>query len=115
MAPPTSPSAFARVQALVRKIPRGRVATYGQLSAMVERALSPVGIGWALRAAEEGTVPWQRVVNARGEISTDGATPGLQRAMLEAEGVEFDAAGRIDLARFGWRPRAPRGRPQARR
>jgi methylated-DNA-protein-cysteine methyltransferase related protein len=94
-------SPFERVWALVRKIPRGKVATYGQLSEMIDGRLTPVGVGWAIRAAKEGTIPWQRVVNVRGGISTDKEHPGLQRAMLEAEGVRFGADGRIDLARYG--------------
>jgi methylated-DNA-protein-cysteine methyltransferase-like protein len=93
---------FARVWRLVRRIPRGRVATYGQLSDWIDRRLTPVGIGWAIRAASED-IPWHRVVNARGGISTDAEHPGLQRAMLEAEGVRFDADGCIDLSRFGWK------------
>lgn len=95
---------FERVWKLVRRIPRGKVATYGQLSLLIDRCLTPVGVGWAIRAAPEGSIPWQRVVNARGGISTDGEHPGLQRAMLEAEGVRFDEDGTIDLKRHGWRP-----------
>jgi methylated-DNA-protein-cysteine methyltransferase-like protein len=90
----------------VQRIPRGKVATYGQLSQMIERRLTPVGVGWAIRAAPESAIAWQRVVNAKGGISTDDAHPGLQRAMLEAEGVRFERDGTIDLARYGWRPRA---------
>jgi len=97
---------FERVQDLVRCIPRGKVATYGQLSRMIGRRLSPVGVGWAIRAAPEGSIPWQRVVNAQGGISTDGEHPGLQRAMLETEGVRFGPDGRVDLARHGWDPEA---------
>ena len=110
---------FEHVWTLVRRIPRGKVATYGQLSMLIDRRLTPVGIGWAIRAAPEGSIPWQRVVNARGGISTDGEHPGLQRAMLEAEGVEFDKQGTIDLARHGWRPSSGRSsshpRPSPRR
>lgn len=98
-------SPFSRVQALVRRIPRGRVATYGQLSALVKRRLTPIGVAWAIRAADD--LPWHRVVNARGGISTEAESPGVQRARLEAEGVRFDAAGRVDLARHLWR--GPRG------
>jgi len=97
---------FARVWSIVKRIPRGRVATYGQLADMIDRRLSPVGIGWAIRAAAEDAIPWHRVVNSQGGISTDREHPGLQRAMLESEGVVFDADGRIDLTRAGWRPRA---------
>jgi methylated-DNA-protein-cysteine methyltransferase-like protein len=95
---------FERVQGLVRRIPRGKVATYGQLSRMIEGRLTPVGVGWAIRAAPEGSIPWQRVVNANGGISTDREHPGLQRAMLESEGVRFRSDGCVDLARHGWEP-----------
>jgi methylated-DNA-protein-cysteine methyltransferase related protein len=101
---------FEEVQALVRRIPRGRVATYGQLSEMIGGRLSPVGIGWALHAAPAGRCPWQRVVNSRGTVSTNHAEPGLQRSLLEAEGVKFGADGVIDLARYQWRPRVRKPR-----
>jgi methylated-DNA-protein-cysteine methyltransferase-like protein len=93
---------FERVWRVVRRVPHGKVVTYGQVSLEIERRLSPVGVGWAVRAAKEGSIPWHRVVNAAGGISTDGEHPGLQRAMLEAEGVQFGLDGRIDLARHGW-------------
>jgi methylated-DNA-protein-cysteine methyltransferase related protein len=93
---------FARVHALVAKIPRGKVATYGQLSQLIDGRLSPAGIGWALRACDH-EIPWHRVINSRGTISTE---PGRQRALLEAEGVRFDGDGVIDLAAHQWRPRA---------
>jgi methylated-DNA-protein-cysteine methyltransferase-like protein len=101
----TSDRPFERVWAIVKRIPRGRVATYGQIAELIEHRLTPVGVGWAIRAAPEGSIPWHRVINGRGGISTDGEHPGLQRAMLEAEGVRFDREGRVDLARAGWRPR----------
>ncbi|AKU99571.1 methylated-DNA--protein-cysteine methyltransferase-related protein [Labilithrix luteola] len=96
---------FEAVWKIVKKIPRGRVATYGQISQLIGRRLTPVGVGWAIRAAGDDRIPWQRVVNASGGISTDDQHPGLQRAMLEAEGVRFERDGRIDLARYGWKPR----------
>ncbi len=96
---------FAEVWKLVRTIPRGRVATYGQLSQMIGRRLTPVGIGWAIRASEG--LPWHRVINARGGISTDNDHPGLQRALLEAEGVRFDRDGLVDLETYRWK--GPRG------
>jgi methylated-DNA-protein-cysteine methyltransferase related protein len=104
---------FEQVWRLVKRIPRGKVTTYGVLSQAIGRRLTPVGVGWAIRAAREGSIPWHRVVNARGGISTDREHPGLQRAMLEAEGVRFElspteaAAEReelIDLRRHLWRP-----------
>jgi methylated-DNA-protein-cysteine methyltransferase-like protein len=100
-----SGAVFARVHQLVAKIPRGRVATYGQLSELIGGRLSALAIGWALRASPQ-PLPWHRVVNSRGTISTDNQVPGRQRQLLEAEGVEFDVAGVIDLKRFQWRPRA---------
>jgi len=99
------PGPFERVWMIVQRIPRGRVATYGQISQMIDRRLTPIAIGWALRAVPEGAIPWHRVVNASGGVSTDREHPGLQRALLEAEGVRFDARGRVDLERVGWRPR----------
>ena len=94
--------AFEQVFRAVVRIPRGKVATYGQISELIERRLTPIGVGWALRTAPE-SVPWQRVVNARGGISTDAENPGLQRALLEREGVRFGKDGSIDLGRYGWR------------
>jgi methylated-DNA-protein-cysteine methyltransferase-like protein len=96
---------FERVWAIVKRIPRGRVATYGLVSELIDRRLTPVGVGWAIRAAAEGSIPWHRVINTRGGISTDGEHPGLQRAMLESEGVSFDESGCADLERVMWRPR----------
>lgn len=87
----------------MRRIPRGRVATYGQLSRMISGRLTPVGVGWAIRAASD-ELPWHRVVGARGRISTEREHPGLQREMLESEGVRFDDEGRVDLERHGWDP-----------
>src|SRR6476469_7265582 len=93
---------FQLVWRILRRIPRGKVATYGQLSRMIDGRLTPVGVGWAIRAAPDGSIPWQRVVGAGGRISTDREHPGLQRGLLEAEGVRFDRDGRVDLERFGW-------------
>lgn len=96
--------AFEKVYAWVRRVPPGKVVTYGQLSELIGRRLTPLGVGWALSSAPAG-LPWHRVVNARGAISAHGK-PGVQRALLEAEGVRFGASGRIDLAVYGWKPRA---------
>lgn len=90
-------------------MPRGRVATYGQIAALAGLPGAARQVGYALAALPDGSaIPWQRVVNARGELSArrdfDGAP--RQRLRLAEEGVVFDAAGRIDLRRFGWRPRA---------
>jgi len=101
---------FARVWALCRRIPKGRVMTYGQISTLVAGRLSPRAVGWAMHGCPKG-VPWQRVVNATGGMSTDrlpNMPPGLQRALLEAEGVRFRPTGRIDVDRYRWTPRSKR-------
>ncbi len=80
--------------------------TYGQIATLVLNRLSPRAVGWAMHGCPEG-VPWQRVVNASGGCSTDrlpGFPKGLQRDLLEAEGVRFRPNGTIDLARTRWHP-----------
>jgi methylated-DNA-protein-cysteine methyltransferase-like protein len=97
-------SQFDEVHALVRRIPRGRVATYGQIARLLGGRYSPRWVGWALHVSPEG-VPWHRVVNAQGGVSTRqvlGYAPDLQKHLLEAEGVEFDARDRCDLERYLW-------------
>jgi methylated-DNA-protein-cysteine methyltransferase related protein len=99
---PTSPTFFARVYALVRKIPRGRVVTYGQVARALGAPSAARTVGWAMRVCP-GRVPWHRVINARGEISLRPTTGyHEQRARLKAEGVRFDRAGRIDLNKYGF-------------
>jgi methylated-DNA-protein-cysteine methyltransferase related protein len=104
-------SRWSVVWSIVARIPRGRVATYGQIAALAGLPGAARQVGYALAALpDDSTVPWQRVVNARGEVSErrdfDGAP--RQRARLEEEGVRFGADGRIDLDRFRWRGPAPR-------
>lgn len=99
---------YARIYAEVRRIPRGRVATYGQIAGLAGLAGHARQVGYALHAlGPESRVPWHRVINARGGVSARAA-PGhdrLQRDLLEREGVAFDAQDRASLARFQWRPR----------
>jgi methylated-DNA-protein-cysteine methyltransferase-like protein len=93
---------FQRVYKIVRKIPRGRVATYGQIARMMGMPHGARTVGWAMRACPN-LVPWHRVVNAQGKISvrdTEGFP--LQRALLQAEGVRFGKTGNIDLKKYGW-------------
>lgn len=96
---------FGRVYRLVRRIPPGKVATYGQIAWLLGAPRGARAVGWAMRATPEGSaVPWQRVVNAAGRIS-EGRSRGevvMQRLLLEEEGVVFDANGRIDLGVYGW-------------
>jgi methylated-DNA-protein-cysteine methyltransferase related protein len=96
---------FARVYEAVRAIPRGRVATYGQVARLLGVPRGARAVGWALRALDarqERRVPWHRVVGTTGRISLrDGAGPFLQRRRLRSEGVAFRGE-RVDLARHGW-------------
>ena len=99
-----STNSFERLRAVVREIPAGRVASYGQVSARV-LGTTPRMVGFALAGLGEGSdVPWHRVVNASGRISLpeDAASHAEQRRRLEAEGVVFSPGGAIDLAAFGW-------------
>jgi methylated-DNA-protein-cysteine methyltransferase-like protein len=102
--------AYDEVYRLVRRVPRGRVVTYGQVATLIENRLSARAVGWALHGCPAG-VPWQRVVNASGGCSTDrlpDVPDGLQRAMLESEGIEFGEDGRLDLERYRWNPSTSR-------
>ena len=103
-----SDSSYARIYAVVRRIPRGRVATYGQVARLAGFPRQARLVGYALHALPDASrVPWQRVINARGEVSPR-AIPGfegLQVRLLEREGVHFDTRGRVSLARYQWRTR----------
>ena len=105
MTVPGTPKTYTRIYAVVRRIPRGRVATYGQVARLAGLPGHARLVGYALHALEDGGVPWQRVINARGEISprSIGGPELLQRQLLEREGVSFDARGRVSLARQRWK------------
>ena len=108
---PGAASGWERIYAVVRRIPRGRVATYGQVAALCGMPGRAREVGWALGALRvESDVPWQRVINARGEVSARGepAASRVQRALLEREGVAFARSGRVDLDAHRWRPRGRR-------
>lgn len=108
MGAPRSRATWQRFYAVVRRIPRGRVATYGQVAELAGLPGHARQVGYALFALPDGSgVPWQRVVNALGGISRR-SHPGaerVQRRLLEGEGVRFGRDGRVDLARRLWRPR----------
>ena len=98
---------------IVKQIPEGVVSSYGQIATMIPpspevtpdeyKRLSPRWVGTAMRNIPAGQdIPWQRVINSQGKISLPGATGAKQRSLLEAEGVEFDEKGKVDLAKFGW-------------
>jgi len=93
---------YERIYGVIRQIPVGKVATYGQVAYLVGPPCTPRRVGWALAALRthivEPPVPWQRVVNAKGESSVGKA----QVALLEQAGICFNERGRIDLEHFGW-------------
>ena len=104
---PETGKAYERIRAVVRRIPRGRVATYGQVAALAGYAHAPRLAGYAMYALPAGSpLPWHRVVGAQGRLSLaklDPASAITQRLRLEREGVAFDARGRVVLERFRWR------------
>ncbi|HJV35548.1 MGMT family protein [Geomonas sp.] len=104
------PSSYREIYAVVARIPRGRVATYGQIARLAGLPRSARFVGYALSALTDKAVPWHRVVNARGEVSrrSDGDEGAeMQRLRLEGEGVTFDVHGRIDLRRYLWDSASP--------
>jgi methylated-DNA-protein-cysteine methyltransferase-like protein len=120
--PSTSPNAKAAVKltdfslnviSLVKKIPRGKVATYGQIAALAGKPHGARGVGWILSSsAETHHLPWQRVINSKGRISFSKKTKEFleQKTLLAREGVKTDNEGRIDLDRFQWRTKGPEKR-----
>lgn len=97
-----------RVYWLVAQVPTGRVVTYGQIALYAGSPRAARAVGNLMRTSlKKGVeVPWHRVINASGGISSKGDVERaeLQRRLLEGEGVAFDAAGRCDLERFRWEP-----------
>ncbi|HZP13289.1 MAG TPA: MGMT family protein [Nevskiaceae bacterium] len=99
---------YERIWAVVRRIPKGRVATYGQIATMAGFAKQPRLAGYAMHNIPDGeALAWHRVINAQGRISfpKGGAKYREQKRRLEAEGVVF-LKGRVDLARWRWQARA---------
>lgn len=104
------PAGWERYYAVVRRIPRGRVTTYGRVAQLAGAPRTARHVGWALaalRGREASGIPWQRVLGTKGRgfavISLPAAAGGTQqRRLLAKEGVRFDARGRVDLARHGW-------------
>jgi methylated-DNA-protein-cysteine methyltransferase-like protein len=105
---PLGVGTYARIYAVIRRIPRGRVATYGQIAELAGLPGHARQVGYALHALPDGTtVPWHRVLNATGALSAR-AVPGAelaQRQLLEREGVPFNLRGRVPLDEVRWRPR----------
>lgn len=99
---------FRRVVTIIKKIPRGKVATYGQIAALSGNPRAARQVAWVLHSASaKEKLPWQRVINSQGGISLPRyGGYELQRALLVKEGIKFDAADQIALARFQWKPKA---------
>jgi methylated-DNA-protein-cysteine methyltransferase related protein len=99
----------ARIWSAIRRIPRGRVATYGQIAALAGIARQPRRVGQTLRTLPAGSsVPWHRVVSAGGVLGLgryDAMGGWEQRLRLEQEGVRFGRHGRVSLEQFGWKQR----------
>ncbi|HEX5409991.1 MAG TPA: MGMT family protein [Gemmatimonadaceae bacterium] len=108
----TRSDSHRRILAVVRRIPRGRVATYGQVALLAGLPRHARLVGYALHALQpDSAVPWHRVINAQGRVSPragQSAAETTQRIRLAAEGVRFDASGRTSLKRYGWRATARR-------
>ncbi len=98
---------YARIYTVVAAIPAGKVCTYGQVAELAEMPRAARQVGYALAAlkGKNHQVPWWRVLNAKGEVSVRteaGQRENLQQQLLEAEGVEFDVAGRVNLKLYRW-------------
>lgn len=97
---------YRKIYDAVKQIPRGRIATYGQIAALAGYPGQARQVGYALHALNDDDVPWFRVVNAAGKISLTDARGGasLQKVLLEQEGIEFSESGIILMKRFRWIP-----------
>ncbi len=96
---------WERVYRLVKRIPRGRVTTYGSLAKALRLPGGARAVGYAMAACPNGRgIPWHRVVGAGGRLMIPEPHGSLQRRLLEAEGVEIAERRRVDMPRFIWLP-----------
>lgn len=100
-------SAYETIYNIVRQIPHGQVATYGQVADLANLPGRARFVGYALfRVAPDSDIPWHRVINAKGEISESPIRYGsdhLQRVLLEEEGIQFSPQGKINLREYRWK------------
>jgi methylated-DNA-protein-cysteine methyltransferase related protein len=111
-------STHTKIYSVLRRVPRGRVVTYGQVATLAGLDGQPRLVGYALHALKPGTtLPWHRVINARGTVSirSNGTASLSQRLLLEREGIAFDARGRVSLERYRWNPSPSTSRKPNRR
>ena len=104
--PATGKSFTALAKGLIKRIPRGKVATYGQVAALAGSPRGARQVAWILHSSSErDDLPWHRVINRNGRISLPhGYGYELQKSLLEGEKIVFDEDDNIDLKRYGWRP-----------
>lgn len=104
----------AAVYAMVKKVPKGKVATYGQIAALIDHPRHSRHVGFALASIPARVkIPWHRIINSAGRISLrrrhwDSGSDDMQRILLEAEGVRFSAEGKVNLKRHRWEGTKPR-------
>jgi methylated-DNA-protein-cysteine methyltransferase-like protein len=107
----TQTPVYEQIYELVRQIPAGKVATYGQIATLLGKPGHARQIGYALYRVEvDADIPWHRVVNAAGMISQSPQRQGnddLQRLLLEEEEITFNAQGKLDLRHYRWHPELP--------
>jgi methylated-DNA-protein-cysteine methyltransferase-like protein len=98
---------YQKIVETIQKIPRGRVATYGQIARLAGKPRAARTVAYVLHSSSrKAKLPWQRVINAQGRISLPrGGGYERQKMLLRAEGVQFDAGDRVDLKKYGWRER----------
>ena len=116
---PSLPAGWTEIYGIVRRVPRGRVSTYGAVALLAGKPRGARQVGYALAALRGARhdVPWQRVLGARPRGTAavsirDPVGAAVQQRLLEREGVRFDDRGRVDLGRFGWAPRRRRAAPR---
>ncbi|NQT63060.1 MAG: MGMT family protein [Candidatus Marinimicrobia bacterium] len=98
-------SKWETIYSVVKQIPEGKVATYGQIATLAGYYRQARQVGYALHAVPSDDIPWHRVINAQGKISLNLTLGGaVQRKLLESEGVVFTAAGVIPLRHYQWQP-----------
>jgi methylated-DNA-protein-cysteine methyltransferase-like protein len=98
---------YDKVYTLVKKIPKGKITTYGRIANLLGAPRAVRAVGYALNSLKKSQVneiPWQRVINSKGEISFKGDAyrANLQRKLLEQEGIIFNIVGQVDFKKFGW-------------
>jgi methylated-DNA-protein-cysteine methyltransferase-like protein len=106
--PHSNSDSYQRIYATVKRIPRGRVATYGQIATLAGLDGHARQVGYALHSLPDGVhIPWHRVINTKGEVSmrTTSDSHELQRMLLEEEGVVFSIEGKVSFAKFRWKPK----------